>query len=195
MSRDIEIMVDAVAQMTQYLEAVQQDYLRMKAIIEAEKEYIASRDLDAHERHVQRKTQVGQSIIEKAEKMMMLWRNMRVRISPPDGDKRSHDMSNITDLIKHVQDWTVQHEASDLAKKVLLHAIEKLKNRLDAFAVVRENTNPEIEANAYLVERLLQRHHDFRRFIQHEIDGASAVYNAKGFQGAKDSLPMLRVRA
>ena len=194
MSRDIEIMVNAVSEMTQCLELIQRDYLRMQNIIKIERDLIAKRDLDAHEGQVKQKTSVGSSIVERAEKMMSLWRRIKTMTAPTDLNK-PQEVTTLSDLISHIQAWINGNEGSDVSLKILTHAVEKLKNRLDSFADIRKSVNPEIEANAYLVERLLKRHRDFRRFIQHEIDGSSSVYNAKGFQSSKDPLPMLRVRA
>ena len=194
MSQEIESIVSAIAQMTHHLSLIQQDYLEMRGVIQQEKEIISARDLEAHEKHVKRKSKVGRDIVDNAEKIMNLWRRIKTTVTD-QGAKPSPHMANISDLLVYLQDWIGQLQASDFAKKILYHAIDKLKERLDAFAVLRDKISPEIEANAYLVERLLQRHHDFRRFIQQEIDGSSAVYNARGSQDTRDPLPMLRVRA
>ncbi len=70
-----------------------------------------------------------------------------------------------------------------------------LQNNFRAFKTLREQTEPKIEMNRYLTERLLHHHQESYRFWQGVAQDSQATYDAGGTQKSSVTPPVLRVKA
>jgi flagellar biosynthesis/type III secretory pathway chaperone len=85
--------------------------------------------------------------------------------------------------------------ADGLAGGVLLHLAGGLSSLVKDFTLLAQKTQPLIEVNKQVCQKLLENYQESFRFWQEVSQETQSTYNASGVQKAKGSSSVLRVKA
>lgn len=105
------------------------------------------------------------------------------------GESESNRFKNVSDIISPIREHLKPDRNSEL--EVLL---VKVENSIDELKSLRKTLHPRIEANAYLVKKLLEYHRDVYAFWMNTLGETESVYSNTGKSKAGQQRSILTVR-
>lgn len=184
-------LTSAIKDHVTQLSACYQDLLKM---IDAEHAAISRSDLQTIEDIVEHKTAIGANI----EAEVTAIRQLGVRTATVyEKVFQTPIIAPISitacyDLLKSIRE-SIQEDT--FVVQLFDRVLSNLDNVIKSFKTLREQTEPKIEMNRYLTERLLHQHQESYRFWQSVAQESQATYDAGGSQRSSTTPPVLRVKA
>jgi len=189
----IEILVSLLSSVREQLDILMNGLKEFDQILTAEEKAVQTSDLILIEKIVPEKERIG-NLIEKAIQFIRSQLEVFSQggwITRANSSKVSFDLS---DLIQALSEIDNQLDRSNLASQVLTHLSTKINVVATEVIQFRKKIQPKIEANSYLVRRLLLHHQETYRFWQSLVLEAEAVYSSYGTTKSAKSQSILEVK-
>ncbi|MFW7377890.1 MAG: hypothetical protein ACOH5I_03660 [Oligoflexus sp.] len=189
----IENLVALLSSMRDLLTLIAEGLIEFEKILDAEEYAIQKSDLKTIEKIVPEKERLGSQI---AKTIQQLHQNLELSFREGLLCRRQESKSHIelTDLIEALKLIEDTMDRSDLASQVILHLSPKIQKTALEVISLRMKLQPKIEANSYLVRRLLSHHQETYRFWQSLISEAESVYSSYGKTKSLKSQSILEVK-
>lgn len=101
---------------------------------------------------------------------------------------------DLSDLLTGLSSLKSASTARNMESQVLQHTIEKLSESTRLLIDLRKHTHPKIEANAYLVRKLLQHHQETYLFWQSVVLETESVYGSHGRTKIANTKSILEIK-
>ncbi|NRA67068.1 MAG: flagellar protein FlgN [Pseudobacteriovorax sp.] len=147
-------------------------------VIEEEKKAIEASDINLVEQALERKLEVEADSRSRSLQLTLAFQKL-VEYLRSQGMIGESPLG-LTELWQ--EEFELQNTKSEnlFEEKLFFHEWKKTKEVFQRFKVAYENCQIKIEANKYLIEKLLNHHRETYRFWQGIISESQATYGAKG---------------
>lgn len=189
----VENLVSVLSSMKEQLDALMKSLADFDRILIAEEKAIQTSDLILIEKIVPEKLRIGSEV----ERSIQLLKSHLEQFFQGGWIMRSHSSKaalDLSDLIVFLMEVDGRLDRSNLASQVLTHLSAKIKLVVNEVIQFRKKLQPKIEANSYLVRKLLVHHQETYRFWQSLVLEAESVYNSYGTTKSAKSQSILEVK-
>lgn len=190
---NIEKLVSDLGAIQELAVSLHQQLEAVEKILDDEEAAIGTSDLKSIEAIVPKKESCGQGIEKLTQKLKSAIAGLRNY--PQFAGLRSKEGLDVSEFIQRLEQLQAQvGEQRELASQVLDYMMSKTRESCISLRERRYILQPKIEANAYLVRRLLHHHHETFRFWQNLAQETEAVYGAEGKTKAQNGHSMLEIK-
>lgn len=192
-TENIEKLVAILSNFRELLDSLMDSLTELEHILIAEEKAIQESNLNQIEKIVPSKEKLG-SQIEKAiiAVRTQLEQLFQGTLNPEICPKKSN--LELSDLVTVLTTIESSMKNLGLASQVFLHIASKVKTRAKKVMQLRVKLLPRIEANSYLVRKLLSYHQETYRFWQSLAYEAESVYSSHGRTKTTKSQSILEVK-
>lgn len=189
---NIEKLVATFSSLGEKLESVLKLMEAFSRILDKEEAAVRVSDINQIEETVKRKEEIGRLIEQDIQSIRKGIFDVCIISSPCEkADQETCDLSQLIDATEKIDSALSD---KNFASQVLIHLTAKVTENSRRVIRFRVELQPKVEANGYLVRRLLVHHQETYRFWQSLISEAESVYGAMGKTKAAQSQSMLEVK-
>lgn len=192
-TQPLEKAIEYLSSFQKVLVELRSDYVELLKVVDAEHAAISRSDLQTIESLVQHKASTSEELENHALDIRKIASKLQGFIQ--DLCRMTLPCASITDVMNMFSTIENYFSESSITRDAFLKILLSTRIIYDEFVDLRRITEPKIEMNKYLTERLLNHHQQSYLFWQEIARESTATYGDDGVQRQKVIAPLLRIKA
>ena len=189
----VEQVIEVASALTECVNNLREAYAEMPKVIAAEHEAIEAREFGLVTDTCRAKEDLGDRIDSAFTKFTLVGERFAKLIASQSPDRpRPVTLTQFRDELTELAGSLASHQ---FAVQVLNHVAKVFAKAVDDFLVVYLDVKPRIEANRYLVTKLMRNYQESYRFWQEVSEQVAVSYNSHGVQKAAGRNSGFRAKA